>query len=119
MENTDKHGLKNAIRYTLYTFLLSTLVCVGYLQYSYPDSSYNIRVCVSKDRDAIELSIKGPYKINAINADLLLGRGVYLRKETVMHTNLGIKLGSKEFKIYGIRIVPRNDATIFIDGRHF
>ena len=59
--------------------------------------------------------MKGPYRIEDINSSLLLGKGRRLQKESIAPTNSGLELGDKEFKIYGIRIIPRKDASIYVD----
>jgi len=86
---------------------------------SYASSGENIRVCVAKEKDGILLSVRGPYTIKAINSDLELDKGRYLKKEYIIPTNSGIKLGKEEYKIYGIRIIPRKDASIYVDKKCF
>ena len=86
---------------------------------AYSEDGFNVRVCVEGDKNKIILTVKGPYLIKTINTDSVLSKGNYLGKEIVSPTNSGIKLGDSEFKIYGIRIIPKNDATIYVDNMHF
>ena len=79
----------------------------------------NVRVRVASDMEKISLTVNGPYSIEAINSDLVLYKGKNLNKETISPTNSGLKIGQKEFKIYGIRVIPKNDASILIDRSQF
>ena len=108
-----------AIRNTLCAiFLVSSLTGPSEASYSKP-RLINVRVCVAKDKDKLVLGVKGHYTIQAVNSDLTLARGRYLKKEVIIPTNSGIKLGDKEFKVYCIRIIPKKDATIFIGKNRF
>jgi stage II sporulation protein D len=74
-----------------------------------------IRVRLDSGKKKILLRVKGAYRIEAINADLVLDEARRLRGAYVTPTRSGIKLGGKEFKVYGIRVVPKRDATIYVD----
>ncbi len=106
-------------RHTFCAFILCALVFILVSGQSYPSPAVNIRVCVAKGEDRILLSVKGSYVIKAVNSDLELGDGRYLKKEYVIPTNSGIRLGKKEYKIYGIRIIPKKDASIYVDKKRF
>ncbi len=108
-----------AVRYTLFALVICALSFILAFGYSYPASGANIRVCVAKGKDKILFSVMGSYRIKAINSDLALDKGGYLRKECIIPTNSGIMLGKKEYKIYGIRIIPRKDASIYVDKKRF
>ena len=86
---------------------------------SYSKNELNIRVRVSSGKKKVLLRVKGPYRIEAIKKDLLLDEGRRLRREYIRPTNTGIKIGNKDFKIYGIRIIPKKDASIFVDKLRF
>ena len=100
-------------------FLASILFLMPFSEYCYSGARANIRVCVARDKDRVLLRIKGPYEIQDINSALTLDKGRSLRNAYIVPTNSGLKLGVKEFKIYGIKIIPKRDATIFIDKRRF
>src|SRR4030042_2928414 len=85
----------------------------------YPADYPNIRVCVSTGEDRLSLMVKGPYTIKAINSDITLDKKDYLNREPVLPTNSGLKLGDQEFMIYGIRVIPDKEATIFVDNMRF
>ncbi|MBN1354188.1 MAG: SpoIID/LytB domain-containing protein, partial [Candidatus Omnitrophica bacterium] len=57
--------------------------------------------------------------IEGISSNILLARGRNLAEERIIPTNSGLKMGGKEFMIYGIRIIPKKDAAIFIDRKCF
>jgi len=86
---------------------------------SYSKNELNIRVRVSSGKKKVLLRVKGPYRIEAIKKDLLLNKGSRLRREYICPTNTGLKIGDKDFKIYGIRIIPKKDASIFVDKLRF
>ncbi|UCD55269.1 MAG: SpoIID/LytB domain-containing protein [Candidatus Omnitrophota bacterium] len=100
-------------------FLIIPLFLISFSKYCYSRDRANIRVCVASGKDRVLLRIKGPYKIESINSELTLDKGRALKSEYIAPTNSGLKLGDREFKIYGIRIIPKKDAAIFIDKNRF
>ena len=106
-------------RKSLATFLITLFFLTTFSEYCYSRGRANIRVCVASDKDRVLLRIKGPYRIEGINSALTLDKGRALKNEYIAPTNSGLKLGDREFKIYGIRIIPKKDAAIFIDKRRF
>lgn len=103
----------------LAVFLIGIFIFTLLSGYCYPATQVNIRVCVASGKDRVLVQVKGHYKIEAINSDLVLRKGRYLKKRYIKPTISGLMLGDTEFKIYGIRIVPKKDATIFIDKMRF
>jgi len=99
--------------------LVLSLFFFLHICYGYSSSSIFIRVCVTKDKDALDLSVQGPYRIESVNKDMVLDRGRYLKGEHIQPTISGIELGEKEFKIYGVRIIPEKGSAIIIDGSSF
>lgn len=102
-----------------YFVLLSTISATVifltvFLRYSYSENRVNMRICVASGKEKISMIVKSPYKIMAINSDITLEKGRHLKAD-VFPTATGLMVGDKEFKVYGIRIVPRNDASIFIN----
>jgi len=106
---------------TARTYLYSVLILLGALILeplsgeSFAADYVNVRVSVARDKKKILLRVKGPYRIEALNSDLVLDKARSLKNEYVLPTTSGLKIGEKEFKVYGIRIIPEKDATIFID----
>ncbi len=84
-----------------------------------PRRSYYIRVAVFEGKDSFQLTIRSAYQIRALNTAKLLSEGKSLRKEKVIPLSEGIKLGRKVFAIYGIKIEPQRDASIYINNRRF
>ena len=107
--------LKNS---PVFLFLL-TFLCICLSELSFSSSDINVRVAITQNKDSVEFSIKGPYRIEAINSDRVLERGLRLGKSCILPTALGVKIGNKEYKVYGIRITPKSDATIYVDGSRF
>lgn len=95
------------------------LLAPFFSEHGYSAQDVTVRACVAKGEDKVLLSIKGSYRIKAINSDLVLEKGSHVREEYVTPTNSGLKLGNKEFKIYGVRIIPKKDAVIHIDKKRF
>lgn len=91
--------------------VILVLLCVP----AYALSGTNIRVCVAQDKDKILLRVKGPYRIEALNSDIALEEAKSLRKQYVLPTTSGMAIGEKEYKVYGIRVIPKNDAAIYVE----
>jgi len=85
----------------------------------HPANNTYIRVAVIRDRDKVTLAVKGPYRLEAIHTDLLLDRGERLREEPITPTDAGLKIGERDFKIHGLRVIPERDSTIYIDGKRY
>ena len=82
-------------------------------------NSTNVRVRLSGEKDEVRLAVKGAYTIEAIDSDLILKKGANLSEEKVIPAGSGIQLGEEIFKIYGIRVIPKKDAGISVDGKQF
>jgi len=78
-----------------------------------------LRIRVIKDAPQISLTIKGSYKIFALHTNQLLFEAKNLRKTQVLPLMSGIKLSDEDFKIYGLKIVPKRDSNIYVDKRRF
>ena len=78
-----------------------------------------IRVRVESGKNKLLLNVKSPYAIKAINSGLVLKKGKRLRNVYIIPTNSGLKLGNKEFKVYGISIIPGRDATLYVGKSRF
>jgi len=76
----------------------------------------SIRVRVESGKDRVLLSVGVPYKIEAINSkNLVLDVGRRIRNAYVTPTESGMKIAGKEFKTYGIRVIPSSDGSIYVD----
>ena len=85
-----------------------------------PKSEEIVRVAIIKGKPSIRLIVKGPFSIYSLNTNELLAEYRNLKTSIVTPTNYGIKVGRYSyFKIFGIRIVPQRDATIFVNKRRF
>jgi len=101
--------------------LVISISIIGFIlvQRSYSADNPHIRVAVVRDKDKVSLLVKGPYEIKAIQTDLLLDKDQKLSEREIIPTNTGFKMGDDDFKIYGMRIIPRTDSTIYIDGKSY
>lgn len=79
-----------------------------------------VRVCVAKDKDTVDVRIKGRYTIETLYTGEVLERSKRSLSTTkVIPTNSGIKIGRKDFPVFGIRIVPVIKGEIYINKRRF
>jgi stage II sporulation protein D len=77
-----------------------------------------VRVSIMDDKDLVYLSVKGTYKIYAINSDRVLMEGPRLVTK-VSGTKDGLLVGAKELKMGGIRVKAEGKAKIYVGGRLF
>ena len=77
--------------------------------------SNEVRIAILKDVPEFELSIRGSYKIYDGTRENLVENGRSLKKSKVQWTGHALKIGSKEFNVQKIRIVPSKDVTIYQD----
>ncbi len=80
---------------------------------------YYLRVAIVEGVDSFGLAIHSAYQIRTLETDQLLAEGRSLRETKVLSTPVGIKIGEENFAIYGIRIQPRRDASIYVNNRRF
>ncbi|MBU3933820.1 MAG: SpoIID/LytB domain-containing protein [Candidatus Omnitrophica bacterium] len=78
-----------------------------------------VRVAVITDATQIELTIRSPYQILALNTNEELYKGRRLWRAKVAPGESGIKIGKDDFKIYGLRIQPKKSPAIYLNGRKF
>ena len=81
--------------------------------------SYPLRVAVIIDAPEISLKIRGNYHIYALPMLEPLKEGRGFNKVIIKPAYSGIVMGSKPFKIYGIKIKTDKVADISINGRRF
>ena len=69
------------VLYLLTAFLIfAGVVCCLDINSGFSLDYTPLRVAVAKDRDFINLQIKGPFRIEALNTGAVLEKGKYLRK---------------------------------------
>lgn len=78
-----------------------------------------LRVCVLKNANSLVLSIKGQYKIIALKTNGLLEKGEDLHNVGVLPMGSGLSVSGKPLRIFGIKVVPKKDALVYIDNRSF
>ncbi len=103
-------NFKNNLLYVILTFAFIFISGHSFAE------GVNVRVAVGLDKPKVQLKIDGPYAITPVNSDKILEKGANLKNETVTPAVTGIKIGQKEFKAYGVRIIPQKDAAIFLDS---
>lgn len=121
---TDKKGAcdmtgsrKNALFFNicLFLFLSLSLPALPYpVMASVIEIPEDIRVAVTDNAQELSLSIKGPYEVRAIETGELLDRGKTFFNIRVEPSAYGIVFGDKEFKIYGIHIIPKNQPAVYL-----
>ncbi|HOX54239.1 MAG: SpoIID/LytB domain-containing protein [Candidatus Omnitrophica bacterium] len=85
-----------------------------------PKSGEVIRVAIVKGKPLVRLLIKGPFGVYSLNTNELLAEYRGLDTSVVTPTDFGLQIGTfSYFKIYGIKIVPKRDAAIYVDKRCF
>ncbi len=77
-----------------------------------------IRVAIIDDRDSIYLSLKGRYKIYAINSDRVLMEGPFF-SAIVKATKDGLQIEKRDIKVYGVKVKVARDSNIYVDSRRF
>ncbi len=101
------------------SFILHPLICEAQENTTAQYSPPIIRVAVIKQKEKLTLSITRPFKILALNTHQVLHQARRLRNAEVKPASSGIKVDDEEFMIYGIKIMPTKDATIYINKRKF
>lgn len=99
---------------------LTTLACftlTSFAQSAGPNQNV-LRVLIMDDKESVYLSVKDSYKITTVNPERLLVTGTRIAA-TVRSTKEGIQVGSKVFKMGGIRIRADGKSKIYVGGRLF
>jgi len=85
-----------------------------------PKSGEIVRVAIARGKPSVMLMIKGPFSIYSLRTNELLAEYRGLDNSVVTPTNFGIQIGPYIYlKIFGIKIMPKRDAAIYIDKRCF
>ncbi len=94
-----------------------------FLTFSWPcagaDTNKVVRVAVVVDAEQINLTVRSPYQVLALNTNEELYKGRRIWRSKVLPAESGIKIGKLDFKIYGLRIQPTKSPAIYLDGRKF
>ena len=78
-----------------------------------------VRVAVIKGVKDLILSVRGKVQIRPFQSDDILYEADSLAKSEASAQSWGVKIADMDFKFYGIRIIPSNEATIDIGKRSF
>lgn len=108
-------------KHALYIIILCLvfLFAVQKLSVAAKFSDKILRVCVLKDADEFSLTIKGSYKIVTLKTNEFIKKGNYLRKAHVQASLSGLLIRDEPFRIFGIKIIPKKDASLYIGKRSF
>ncbi len=82
------------------------------------DQKTIVRVAIIEDRASVNLSLKGRYKISALDDGRILKQGPYLNGKVTVSKD-GIVIGGKAIGASGIKIWVLKDSNIYIDSRRF
>ena len=96
-------------------FTISTAFAAKPVEYIAPI----VRVAVIKDAKQLDLTIRSAFEIMPLGINEVLFSDKALKKSQVAPTQWGIKVADIDFKVYGIRIIPSADSTIYINDRFF
>ena len=77
-----------------------------------------IRVALTAP-SAPEVAIHGPYTVRAFYGDVVLSRGESLGPGRLSSASLWPQIGSLEWKISALRLVPKIDGSLYIDNRPY
>lgn len=106
------------ILFSVFFFLSGTASLFAMGSHPPLGESQNLRVAVSEGQKSVHLKVAGPYEIRKMHTGELLKEGRKL-EAVVTPTLEGLSLGEEAVRIYGIRVIPRREATLSIDGRRF
>ena len=111
-------NFKRRLLLSAFLFLLEgpSLFAMG----SHPplSESQELRIAVLEGEKNVRLQVAGPYEIRQIHTDGLLKEGRNL-EAVVTPTAEGLLLGEESLKIYGIRVIPKREASLSLEGRRF
>ena len=105
------------------TIALLFTVCITFLsavQIMAADTPGNptIRISIADNRDFIPISLKGRYRIYALDSDKVISEGPFLNTR-VYPIQGALRLGEKSVAAPGIKIKVARDANIYVDSRRF
>lgn len=96
--------------------LISLILSVNFAQALFA-GGVNVRVAIIQDSESVRATVKGPYKIVALNTNLVLfDSDESLNYVIVAPKIYGIDIGSKVFKLYGVKIIPKKTDEVYING---
>ncbi len=78
-----------------------------------------IRVLIAEGRKSATLTVKGEYTVKSLPALKLLHTGKRMEKTALTPTKKGIKLGSSEWPVSGVRIESEGERDLFLDKARF
>jgi stage II sporulation protein D len=78
-----------------------------------------VRVLISENQKLMRLTVKGECVIRVLPSMELVKRGSKLNQIAITPTPKGIKVGGAEFIGRGLRIEPKVDRDLYLDGSRF
>ncbi|MFC1704242.1 SpoIID/LytB domain-containing protein [Candidatus Omnitrophota bacterium] len=78
-----------------------------------------VRVAILKDAKSFSLRVHGNYKLYALYTNDLLYDSARLARTKVLPLQSGIQIGNEKFPLFGIKIIPRKEATIYVNKRRY
>lgn len=108
--------LRNKIKnFFLFLFALTALT----LKSSDACAEPAVRVLVSENQKLIRLTVKGDCQIRALPSLEIIKKGTKLTHIPITPTPRGVKIGTAEFLVRGIRIEPKLDRDLYLDESRF
>lgn len=108
---------KGRIVVVVFVLLLSLVCLFAFGMGSRPPAiSHYIRVLIIKNAGSLDIKIKRSYKVKALYTDELIDERPFLAATRVCPTPAGLKIGEREYKLAGVKLEPRREKSIFING---
>ncbi len=82
-----------------------------------PFSPYTIRVAILPHESHVEVTIRGDYRIVALQGGQVLQQGPFLARIDVLPGAGGIVLGTRTLSVNGIRIEPLHGSSVHVNGQ--
>lgn len=79
--------------------------------------SKTVRVLILKDPSEIKVAVKSDYSIMDLSSRRLIQGGRALPETRIIATDGGFLVGTKEYLTSRIKIIPYNDANLYVNGR--
>ena len=108
---------KGRIVVIVFVLFLSLVCLLAFGMGSRPPAIHHyIRVLIIKNAGSLDIKIKSPYKVKALYTDEMIYERSYLSTSKVCPTLAGLKIGEKEYELAGVKLEPRREKSIFING---
>ena len=81
--------------------------------------TFYVRVLIAEGRDSLEVTVKGKYTVRLLPSMSIVRAGEKMKREKLVSTLRGLRLGSQEWAASGISIEPANDRDLYVGDSRF